>query len=274
MHKLIFKFIFFITLFFYFQGKIFACEFTDTEADFEVVTNSRNNIREVPCIWTKTFWTTKIWETFKVIADSWDYYKVLINWQPRYIFKDGTDLKTENNTQIEVKEEVKIENLESEISKYWLSLYNVERAKLWLKPYAYDERLQNSANTWAKISWERWYYSHKRAKGDVYYDFWKIQNWFKQNGVDCKIENRTWAVENIWFWVLQCKSWDCLEETKKTVKKTFDMYMREKWKKNYSHYDAIVSKNLNYLWFGIYKKPIWKNSYWLYNVTHFCTNFN
>ncbi|RKW24355.1 CAP domain-containing protein [Candidatus Gracilibacteria bacterium] len=274
MHKLIFKFIFFITLFFYFQGKIFACEFTDTEADFEVVTNSRNNIREVPCIGTKTFGTTKIGETFKVIADSGDYYKVLINGQPRYIFKDGTDLKTENNTQIEVKEEVKIENLESEISKYWLSLYNVERAKLGLKPYAYDERLQNSANTWAKISGERGYYSHKRAKGDVYYDFWKIQNWFKQNGVDCKIENRTGAVENIGFGVLQCKSGDCLEETKKTVKKTFDMYMREKGKKNSSHYDAIVSKNLNYLGFGIYKKPIGKNSYGLYNVTHFCTNFN
>ncbi|WP_297978486.1 hypothetical protein [uncultured Capnocytophaga sp.] len=32
--------------------------------------------------------------------------------------------------KVEKKEEVKIENLESEISKYWLSLYNVERAKL------------------------------------------------------------------------------------------------------------------------------------------------
>lgn len=270
MKKLILNFLLLFISLFLFQKQVMACDFEDKKVEnLKIKTTWKLNIREIPCVWTKTFWTTKVWENFEVLAEALDYYKVLINWKERYIWKNGTEVFKE----IEDKIDFENNDFESEIWKYWLSLYNIEREKLWLKPYIYNKKLEKSAQIWADLSNKRWYYSHKRDKNDPYYDFWKIQNWFKDNWIDCKIENRTWAVENIWYWVLFCKNWDCLEETKKVVKKTFDMYMSEKWKKNQSHYKSIISAHLNYMWFAISKKSLWNNRYWIYNVTHFCTNF-
>ena len=171
-----------------------------------------------------------------------------------------------------------MENLSDEVSeiwKYWLSLYNEKRTELWLSPLKYDIRLQKSAEVWADISAKRWYYSHRRDPNDDYYDFNKIQNWFKNNWVNCKIENRTWAVENIWYWTVNCKNKDdCLENMKETVKRTFNNYLKEAWTSNDAHYKSMTSPYLNYMWFWVAFQSLGWNNYWLYNVTHFCTNFN
>ncbi len=160
------------------------------------------------------------------------------------------------------------------VAKYWLQLYNSYRAKQGLKPYKYDARLQKSAEKWSKISANRGYWSHKRnPKTDGFYDFWKIQKWFKNNGVNCKIQNQTGAVENVGVGRLYCKKANCSAELKRLVKKTFDFYMREKGKRYRPHYKSIINKNLHFMGFGIYKRKIKNGVYQVYNTTHFCTNF-
>ncbi|RKW25129.1 hypothetical protein D8B46_00225 [Candidatus Gracilibacteria bacterium] len=278
MIKNFLKIILFISIFSLLRGEMFAdCEAVEVPLQTKVITNSVNNIREGACKTANLHGKTKIGITYDVVAEAGEYYKVMIDGQARYIFKEGVDLVNENkelgqaNAETPKTSEV---SFEDEIGKYWLSLYNGERVKLGLKPYTYDNRLQNSAKVWAKISSDRGYSSHKRSKGDSYYDFWKIQNWFKNNGVNCKIENGNGAVENIGYGIAFCESSDCLEETKKAVKTTFDGYMKEKGKKNASHYKSITSPNLNHLGFGVYKKEIKPNVYGIYNVTHLCTSFN
>lgn len=273
MIKTILKTLFLIIFFYLLQSKTFACEVEETFTDLTIITNSKNNIREEACKNSKKLWQTKIWEKYQVVADAWEYYKIIIDWKESYIFKEWVDIVSEDEEILEEKIEVEEVAFQTEIWKYWLELYNIERKKLWLHSYKYDIRLQNSAEIWSKLSANKWYIDHKRNKNDAYYNFNKIQNWFKNNWVNCKIENRTWAVENIWYWFMNCKNGNCLEETKKVVKQTFDMYMREKWKKNDAHYKAIISKNLNFMWFGIYKKNLWNGKYKVYNTTHFCTNF-
>lgn len=273
----LFKFFLFIIIFFLLQSKTFACDTEEKKVSFQVITNSKNNLREKACKNSKKLWLTKIWEKYDVIADSWEYYKVLINWKENFIYKDWVNIVQEKN----VSEEVIAKNSENQeqfdfnrkIWEYWLELYNNERRKLWLKEYSYNLNLQKSALVWSELSAKKWKIDHKRNKNDSYYDFWKIQNWFKKNGVDCKIKNWLWAVENIWYGFMTCQNGDCLEETKKEVKKTFDMYLREKWKKNNAHYKSIVSKDLAFLGFWVHKINVWKNKFKVYNTTHFCPKF-
>lgn len=271
MIKTIFKNFLIIIFFLLFtNSETFACEVEEKKADFEIITNSKNNLREWACKNSKKIWLSKIWEKYQVIAEAWEYFKVSENWKEFFIFKEWVNIVTKNNEEIE---DFSV-NWQTEIWKYWIELYNSERKKLWLNPYKYDLKLQKTAELWSKISFQKWKIDHKRNKNDSYYNFWKIQNWFKTNWINCNIEWKTWAVENIWYGYMTCKNWDCLEETKKVVKETFNMYLKEKWKRNNSHYKSIISKELNFIWFWIYKQKIWNNRYKVYNTTHFCTNFS
>ncbi|MBF0913937.1 hypothetical protein HXK64_03225, partial [Candidatus Gracilibacteria bacterium] len=159
MIKNFLKIIFFISIFSLFRGEIFAdCEAVEVPLQTKVITNSVNNIREGACKTAKLQGKTRIGVTYDIVAEAGEYYKVMIDGQARYIFKEGVDLVNENkelgqaNAETPKTSEV---SFEDEIGKYWLSLYNGERVKLGLKPYTYDNRLQNSAKVWAKISSDR-----------------------------------------------------------------------------------------------------------------------
>lgn len=159
------------------------------------------------------------------------------------------------------------------LGKYWLSLYNNYRKQVGVQPYKYDSRLQHSAEIWSTLAAKRWEITHKRDAGDSYYDFWKIQDWFKENGVNCKVQDRTAGVENIGWGVMYCNKDNCEEELKQTVKKTFDFYMSEKGQDYQPHYKSIVAPYLGYIGFGIYKEDMGNGRYKVYNTTHFCTEF-
>jgi hypothetical protein len=117
---------------------------------------------------------------------------------------------------------------------------------------------------------------HKRDSFDSWYDYHKIENWFQERWVHCKVKWRTTTSESIWKYGFYCTDWDCTEELKVSLKEIFDIYMAEETL-NYpanAHYKAIVSPNISKMWLGItlYKADL-PNYYEYYMATHYCTEF-
>ncbi len=160
------------------------------------------------------------------------------------------------------------------VKDYWLKLHNNERKKIWLAPISYDKRLNNSAYEWAIISKDKWNLNHRRNYFDSTYDYKKIENWFRERWVKCKIKARTTSSESIWKFSYRCFDSNCTDELYKSTKEIFDLYMAEKWTSYTPHYRAIVHKYITklWLWFSI-SGP---DNEWFYNyymITHYCTEF-
>lgn len=165
-----------------------------------------------------------------------------------------------------------LENIDiNRVKATWLSWYNWVRTSLWRKPYTYSPILEKVAFEWSKTAKERWSMSHKRNSWDAYYDYNKINSWFKNRWVVCK--NIHWAThsENIGYWVFSCKDWECSDELIEWIKTTFNFYMSEKNKASQTHYRSIIDPYFTkiWLWIDVQKMSNWKYKYYL-TVDH-CT---
>ena len=159
------------------------------------------------------------------------------------------------------------------VKKAWLKWHNDVRKKLGLAPYIYDIRLDKTAKLWAETMMKKQEISHKRHKWDSYYDYWKIADWFRQNGVVCKNIHRATFSESIAYYTAYCNKQDCTDALLEWAKKAFNFYMSEKNKNWKPHYRWIVHPLFKYIWFGIAIKKTWNNSYKFYYTTHYCTDF-
>ena len=159
------------------------------------------------------------------------------------------------------------------VKKAWLDWHNNVRKQMWLHPYIYDERLDKTAKLWSETMMKNNNISHKRHIWDSYYDYWKIADWFKQNGVVCKNIHRATFSESIAYYGGYCNNQDCTDALLKWAKSAFTFYMNEKDKKWRPHYNGIVHKLFKYMWFGVAIKKIWKDKYKFYYTTHYCTEF-
>lgn len=167
----------------------------------------------------------------------------------------------------------------NKVKSSWLSWHNEARKKIWVNSYSYSNILDNSAYEWSIISREKWIMEHKRNYFDSYYDYKKIEAWFNDRWVNCKVKNWTTASESIWKFWYYCKNKDCTDELIKSLKVIFDIYMAEKWLPypQDAHYRAIVHPDLTKIWLGIALEQSfddeYKNfkSYNYYVTTHYCT---
>jgi hypothetical protein len=162
------------------------------------------------------------------------------------------------------------------IDRYWLNLHNNARKKRQLWTYSYDLRLQNTAIEWSYNNFDKKSMDHKRESFDSWYDYPKIEDWFQERWVNCKVKWRTTTSESIWKYGFYCTDWECTEELKLSLKEIFDIYMAEEtmsYPAN-AHYKAIVSPYISKMWLGItlYKADL-PNYYEYYMTTHYCTEF-
>lgn len=208
--------------------------------------------------------------------------------------EDYENFKAEEKLKKEIEDEKnKIASQENETKEYfnhynkykidfekiktvWLDWHNNERTILWRNLLSYDERLNDTAYEWSNVQKERWQYSHKRDLKDSYYNYPKIEKWFNKRWVNCEVSWWLTSTESIWYNSFYCDDEDCSDELLWWMKKTFNMYMKEKWKwkwKN-AHYKSIVSKNLSKIWVWVSIKEAWKKNYYnFYLTTHYCTKF-
>lgn len=160
------------------------------------------------------------------------------------------------------------------IKKEWLDWHNIERKNIWVKPYSYDTRLDNTAYEWSVISEDKWVMEHKRHFFDDYYDYNIIEAWFQERWVKCKVINRTTSSESIWKFGYYCKDNDCTDEIIPALKVIYDIYLAEKWQSYDAHYRAIAHANITKMWIWIsIQKSEEKDYYDFYVTTHYCTEF-
>jgi len=171
----------------------------------------------------------------------------------------------------------------NKVKSTWKNWHNDARKQLWVQLYTYDSRLDNSAYEWSYISDQKWVMEHKRYYGDIYYDYHKIEKWFNDRWVNCKVKNRATSSESIWKYWYKCTGNDCTDELLESLKVIFDIYMAEKglpYPAN-AHYKAITHSDISkmWLWLTMSNAPIdenwwgWKNYYEYYVTTHYCTEF-
>lgn len=162
------------------------------------------------------------------------------------------------------------------IENYWLKLHNNAREERNLSLYSYDKRLNNTAIEWSHTNYEKKIIDHKRNTNDSWYDYNKIENWFQERWVHCKIKWWTTSSESIWKYWFYCRDWECSEELSISLKEIFDIYMAEEtlsYPAN-AHYKAIISPNISkvWLWISLYQSDL-PDYYEYYMTTHYCTEF-
>lgn len=139
----------------------------------------------------------------------------------------------------------------------WLGWYNEVRSAAGLHAYTNNDQLARTAIVWAENAEQRGYMDHRRDPGDVYYDYWKITDWFKDLGLEFKNVYRVTHSENISWGVYSCDSGqaDCTDELIDGLRPTFDFYMAEKGKDYSPHYDSVMNKYFNEIGLGIAAEP-------------------
>ena len=166
----------------------------------------------------------------------------------------------------------------NKIKNTWIWWHNYERSKLWLRSYTNDNRLDDTAYEWSKYQkLNNKKMSHKRNKWDKYYDYHKIENWFTNRWIKCKVKWNTTTSESIWkFWFYCKKNQDCTDALTESLRVIFNIYMAEKnlWYPANAHYKWIMSVNISkiWLWLSLYKTDE-KDYYEYYVTTHYCTEF-
>ncbi|EKE26549.1 MAG: hypothetical protein ACD_4C00245G0003 [uncultured bacterium (gcode 4)] len=141
-------------------------------------------------------------------------------------------------------------NIETVRNK-WLEWTNSERSNYWIKNLTYNAFLNSTSQNWSDYSKTKWYIDHKRPGQMLYYDYKKILSWFGSKGVNFKKINSATFSESIWWEVYRCNKKDCTQDLISSVRKTFNFYMKEKWKKYSPHYSSIIGKNFNQIWLWI-----------------------
>ncbi len=156
------------------------------------------------------------------------------------------------------------------VREAWFSWINEARSKASLPAYVHDRQLDRTANDWARTMRDTGSTTHKRNPGDPYYDYWKINQWFVDRGVEVKNVNRVTHTENIGGGYMSCNETDCTDELIDAIRPTFDYYMGEVTKTPgtmaRAHYESVMNKTFKRIGFGI---ALSGNK--VYSATHYVT---
>lgn len=135
----------------------------------------------------------------------------------------------------------------------WLGWYNDVRVAAGLHSYTNNDQLARTAFVWSENAEQRGYMDHRRDPGDVYYDYWKITDWFKNLGLEFKNVYRVTHSENISWGVYNCgaQQADCTDQLIDAIRPTFDLYMSEKDKAYKPHYSSVMNQYFNEIGLGL-----------------------
>ncbi len=206
------------------------------------------------------------------LLDKEDSKKEELREKPRETVKKSDNSSVWQENYLKTKENKNTNFDFKEAKKYWLEITNNARKKEWLWEYKYSHKLEETASEWSKVQKRRWAWSHKRSTNDSFYDYNKINSWFKKRWVSCKNIHRVTFTENVWYRSFSCKNNSCTDNLKNALDKIFAFYMSEKNKKSRPHYNSLMNKYFNYIWVWIEldKKG---NNYKCYLTVHYCTEF-
>ncbi len=139
-----------------------------------------------------------------------------------------------------------------EVNRVWLSWINAlrSRQKCGLKPYSQSNTLDRTALLWSTQAVTRGSISHKRPGQTAYYDYTIIKKWFADQGVTFTGKGTVFT-ESIGWGTYSCKEKDCTQKLIKSLRTTFDFYVREKGKKSRPHWNSMVSMQFTQLGVGI-----------------------
>ena len=134
--KKIFIFLFLNSLFI---ANIFACNSAETEIYWVAETITVNNIRTKSCQNSDRLKQTGVWESYEVFAEAWDYYKINIDWNFYYIYKEWVNFTK------------KVKLSETDNKKYENIIKKYEN-----KDLPYLQKLENELY-YAKIYWKNYW---------------------------------------------------------------------------------------------------------------------
>ena len=150
----------------------------------------------------------------------------------------------------------------NKVREAWLTWYNNVRAANGLKPFVYNDLLNDTATNWSLYSKKKGSIDHKRAGQKSYYDYKKVGAWFAAKGVTfANTGGRSDYVENIGWDYYKCSAADCTDELIASIKHTYSFIMGEKGKKYKPHYDSIMNKYYHVIGLGIAVDTVKKRYY-------------
>jgi hypothetical protein len=144
------------------------------------------------------------------------------------------------------------ENVDMErVRSTWLGWYNGVRAVDGLHAYTYNDHLARSAVAWSETAKKRGYMDHKRVGQTAYYDYAMIRDWFADQGLVFRNDNRVTFTENIGWSPYSCSGDDCTDALISAIRYSFDFYMAEKDKDYKPHYSSVMNAYFNEIGLGI-----------------------
>lgn len=152
-----------------------------------------------------------------------------------------------NDSQAESYDNIDMDKVRST----WLTWYNSARADNGLSAYVYNVQLDRTAFIWSDYSRSRGYIDHKRVGQTAYYDYYMIEDWFRDLGLTFENDNRVTFTENIGRGPYSCEATDCTDELISSIKYTFDYYMNEVNSSYRPHYNSIMNAYFKEVGFGI-----------------------
>lgn len=158
---------------------------------------------------------------------------------------------------------------EKKIYDTWLSWYNQVRTKQGLGSLGYNSLLDQTAWKWSNEAKSKGSISHKRPGQKVYYDYKRMVQWFKDQGLTFSNVKGETFTENIGWGVYKCDQDDCTQELTDAIKTTFDFFMSEKGKKYAPHYDSIMNKQYKEIGLGI---AVDEKAHKYYLTVHYATS--
>ena len=145
-----------------------------------------------------------------------------------------------------------IPNVDMErVRSTWIGWYNNTRSNLWLTPYSYNSRLDQTAADWNSIfAAGKWQNHHTRTAGDGYYNFNKIDEWFKNRGVDPIATHGVKHSENVGYGSYSCNQSDCTDELIESIRTTYRFFMNSR-----THYPSLVQPHFTKIGMNIITVP-------------------
>lgn len=142
----------------------------------------------------------------------------------------------------------------NKLRQTWLNWNNAARKEAGLNDYARNIDLAFSATTWSNRAVQKGAINHQRDGQSAYYDYNKINAWFKNLGLQFKNVKRATFTENIGWGYYQCPAdtkADCTEALTKAIRTTFDFFIGEKNKKYRPHYESLMKPEFKIIGLGI-----------------------
>ncbi len=155
------------------------------------------------------------------------------------------------------------------VKETWLSWTNETRAQQGLTAYVENIQLNRTAILWSELGEDRGYMDHKRPGTTAYYDYYAIQNWFSDLGLEFTNKGGYTFTENIGRGPYSCSDDECTDELLRAIRYTYDYYLSEAGSSYRPHWNSIVNNSFKEIGFGI---SVDSSSYYL--TVHYATEIS